>query len=425
MDKFIKKVEDNERLVREIFKPTEFSKDYFLSQKFGAEVYLKREDKTPVRSYKIRGAYCFINNYIEKRKDSKNLVFVCASAGNHAQGFAYSCKKVQKKGYIYMPVTTPRQKINMTKYWGGEFVEIILTGDTFDDAQKKAQERVKNDENAVFVPPFDSDEIVVGQATVAKEILDEFKSLDKDKDIDYLIVPVGGGGISAGIAKYFSIVSKKTKIITVEPENANSLDVSLQNGKNTELEKISTFVDGAAVKKIGDYNFKVLRELLKEKTVISPEGRLSGTILEFLTHNGIILEPAGALSVDALKDKELSKKIKGKNIVCVVTGGNFDFDRLPEIKEKALKYSGLKKYIILRLPQRPGALKEFLNCLQDGVDISRFEYLKKSSKVFGSVLIGLESETKESLEETFEKISSNSFEFQDITDNELYFDLLI
>ncbi len=423
MDKFVNKVESNTKLVREIFDVTEFKMDYFLSQKFDANIFLKREDMTPVRSYKIRGAYCFINAHHKKNINNKDLIFICASAGNHAQGFAYSCKKLERIGKIYMPITTPNQKINMTKYWGGEFVEVILTGDTFDDAQKKAKEEARKDKNSIFVPPFDDADIVAGQATVAKEILDD-SSLIKGS-IDYLIVPVGGGGISAGISKYFSKISPNTKIITVEPYNANSLDVSIKNGKNTKLDKISTFVDGAAVKKIGDYNFKILKDLLKEKTIISPEGRLSETILEFLTHNGIILEPAGALSVDALKDDSLKAKIKSKNIVCVITGGNFDFERLPEIKEKSLKYSGLKKYIILRLPQRPGALKEFLNCLQNSVDRSRFEYLKKSSKTFGSVLIGLESKTKFDLEKTFLEIDKNSFEYKDITQDDMYFDLLI
>lgn len=424
MNEFIKKVERNTKLVRELFNTTEFKKDCFLSDNFDANIFLKREDMTPVRSYKIRGAYCFINEYHQKNINNKKLVFICASAGNHAQGFAYSCKKLKRNGKVYMPITTPKQKIEMTKYWGGDFIKVILIGDTFDDAQKEAKNEVEGNKNAIFVPPFDSAEIVAGQATVAKEILDEADTQIKG-NIDYLIVPVGGGGISSGIAKYFSYLSPQTKIITVEPENANSLDVSLKNNKNTKLEKISTFVDGAAVKKIGNYNFKTLKKILKEKTIISPEGRLSQTILDFLTHNGIILEPAGALSVDALKDKNLSKKIKGKNVVCIVTGGNFDFERLPELKEKALKYSELKKYIILRLPQRPGALKEFLNCLQNGVDISRFEYLKKSSKTFGSVLIGLEADTKENLKNSIEEISKESFEFKDITNDDMYFDLLI
>lgn len=424
MNEFINKVENNTETVREIFEVTEFKRDIFLSQKFNANIFLKREDMTPVRSYKIRGAYCFMNDYHKENIENKDLIFVCASAGNHAQGFAYSCKKLQRMGKVFMPITTPRQKIEMTKYWGGNFIKIVLIGDTFDDAQKKAKKEIKNNKNIIFVPPFDNSDIVAGQATVAKEILDESKALING-NVDYLIVPVGGGGISSGIAKYFFEISPKTKIITVEPDNANSLDISLRNDENTELDKISTFVDGAAVKKIGTYNFKILRKLIKEKTIVVPEGRLSETIIEFLTHNGIILEPAGALSVDALKDEELQKKIKGKNVVCVVTGGNFDFDRLPEIKEKSLKYSGLKKYIVLRLPQRPEALKEFLNCLQDGVDIARFEYLKKSSKTFGSVLIGLESKTRLDLNKTLEEVSKNSFEFRDITNDDMYFDLLI
>lgn len=420
MKKFIKDVKENAKTLRRLFDETDFYQDQLLSEKYKANIFLKREDQTPVRSYKIRGAYCFINKYKKQNENNKNMYFICASAGNHAQGFAYACRELKQKGKVYMPVTTPKQKIDMTKYWGQNFVEVVLVGDTFDDASAAAQEEYKKNKNSFFVPPFDHKDIVAGQATVADEVFNQSR-----QNIDYLVVPVGGGGVSAGIAKYFEIVSPKTKIIIVEPENADSFATSVRNKKNTKLEKISTFVDGAAVKKIGNYNFRVLKKLIKEKTIISPEGRLSKTILEFLTHNGIILEPAGALSVDALNDEKLLKKIKGKNVVCVVTGGNFDFTRLPEIQEKALKYSNLKKYIVLRLPQRPGTLKGFLGSFEDGVDITRFEYLKKSSKNFGSVLIGLESQKKEALKQSFDRFTRSGYDFQDITDEQMFFDLLI
>jgi len=396
----ISKVEKNVHYLREVFPKTPFEKNEYLSKKYKANIFLKREDLSPVRSYKIRGAYSFIKQATEK--NGLKSKFVCASAGNHAQGFAMACNKLHVHGTVFMPTTTPAQKIKMTKYFGGKYIKVVLTGDTFDDAYKASKKSLtKND---TFVPPFDHPEIIAGQATIALELLEQAKTLLKDGEkIDYLLMPVGGGGLSAGISEVFSALSPQTQLVPVEPEGAESLKTALKMGRPVELEKISTFVDGAAVKKIGTANFKVLQKFFKEKDVIlSPEGRISETILEFLEYSGIVLEPAGALSSDALKAFH-PKELAGKNVVCIVSGGNFDFGRLAEIKEKAQKYKGLRKYVILKLPQRPGALKEFLSILGANDDIIRFEYLKKSSKTFGSVLLGIETDKAENFRKIFSK----------------------
>ena len=387
----------------------------YLSDKYKADIYLKREDLTIVRSYKIRGAFNLISQLSEPEKQQQ---IICASAGNHAQGVAYACFHFQIPGVVFMPITTPAQKIEKTKLTGKSFVEIKLTGDTFDEAYEAAH-RYCVQENGIFVPPFDHEKIIEGQATIGSEILDQISN-----PIDMMIVPVGGGGLSAGILKYMDITSPNTEITCAEPMGAPSLYESLKSGSRQTLDKIDTFVDGAAVKQVGKINFDIIRQYIKNEVILVPENRLCETMMEFLFHEGIVLEPAGGLSIDALKDCP-KQKIKGKTIVCIVSGGNFDFERLPDVKERALKHSGRKKYFILRLPQRPGALKEFLNLLGPDDDISRFEYLKKSAKTFGSVLLGVETKDPNHFSELFEKMRQVGFEYQDVTDNEILADFVI
>ena len=402
--------------LRELFPETPLQYSKFLSDRYGANVYLKREDLTPVRSYKIRGAFNFIDKFLVKNPKQKE--FVCASAGNHAQGFAFACKHFQRKGLVYMPTTTPGQKITKTKVAGGDWVDVVLEGDVFDDALNAA--KAYSSANSVpMVPPFDHEWITEGQATIGSEILDQV-----DFSIDVLMIPVGGGGLSAGILPYFTEVSPKTKVYLAETSGAPALHESLKVGDNIILDQIDTFADGTAVKQIGDYTFGVLQKHYSDEVLLASEDRICQTMLDFLSYDGIIMEPAGALAIDALKNLN-PKAIKGKNIVCVLSGGNFDFSRLAEVKERAMKFSGRKKYFILRLPQRPGALKEFLNCLGSGDDIARFEYLKKSSKAFGSVLLGIETDDSKNFETLFGKLTELGFQYQDVTDDEILGDFVI
>jgi threonine dehydratase len=415
-----RKVDQAAEKLQKISPPTPCQKNKFLSDKYGAEIYLKREDLTPVRSYKLRGAFNFIACFFAKNPDKNpsEQGFVAASAGNHAQGFAFSCQKYGAKGTIFMPVTTPGQKIEKTKIFGGDFIEIVLIGDTFDQAAKAAAEFCQ-EKKALLVPPFEHEKIIEGQATVGKEILEQVP------DTDLVIVPVGGGGLSSGLCQYFAERSSKTKILLTEPFGAPSLKRSLQKGENITLDTVDTFADGTAVAKIGDLNFEILQQFFtSEDVILCPENRLARTMLELLNHEGVVLEPSGALSIDALQDVEVDL-LKGKKIVCIASGGNFDFERLPDVKERAMKFSGTKKYFILRLPQRPGALKEFLNCLGSEDDIARFEYLKKSAKNFGSVLLGIETKRPENFPQLFARMKKLGFDYTDVTDDEILADFVI
>lgn len=394
-----------------IMDQTSFSRNAFLSDRHGADVYLKREDLTPVRSYKIRGAFNFFRKAI-RDDDRPDLNFVCASAGNHAQGFAFACSHFEKNGVIFMPVTTPQQKIMKTESFGGDFIEVRLIGDTFDECYAAAHDFAEQNA-AKMVPPFDHADIIEGQATVGLEILAELGA----KPIDLMIVPVGGGGLSAGLVQVFKELSPATEFIFVEPEGAPSLKESLKLGERATLDTIDNFVDGAAVGMIGALNFEHLKDQSPNAVLLANEDSLCGTIIEMLNVEGTVLEPAGALSLEALRHIP-HDKISGKTVVCVTSGGNFDFERLPEVKERALKSAGLKKFFILRLPQRPGALRDFLDILGPHDDITRFEYLKKSARNFGSVLIGIESSSADEFQALLNRMDDLGFTYQDITHDE-------
>ncbi len=411
----VKKATEN---LRSLFHQTPLQHSKYLSEKYGAKVYIKREDLTPVRSYKIRGAFNLISQLSDEEK-SRGIV--CASAGNHAQGVAFACKHFKVPGKVFMPVTTPAQKVEKTKIFGGEFIEVILVGDTFDEAYNLSK-KCCEEQDSTFVPPFDHEKIIEGQATIGYEILEQLKTKHVE-NIDYIFLPVGGGGVSSGIAKLFTEKSPKTEIICTEPLGAPAFKESMDGGKVIELEKIDTFVDGAAVKQIGFKNFEILKKLIKHEVLLIPENRLCQTMMDFLFHEGIVLEPAGGLAIDALKD--MKEEIKGKTVVCVLSGGNFDFERLPDVKERAMKHSGLKKYFILRMPQRPGALKDFLNLMGSEDDITRFEYLKKSARNFGSVLMGVETKNPDNFPILFGKMEKAGFEYQDVTDNQTLADFVI
>ena len=390
------------RAMRAVFPATPLLKNEHLSERFGAEIYLKREDLSPVRSYKLRGAFNAMRKLIPEHQ-----VFVCASAGNHAQGVAFMCSHFGVRGVIFMPVTTPQQKIQKTKMFGGPNIEVRLVGDYFDQTLKSAQSFCA-DEGAYFLSPFDDDNVIEGQASVAVEIEDQLGRVP-----DHIILPVGGGGLSAGTRGFFG---DRCNYTYVEPTGAPSLARALEEGAPIDVSPINSFVDGAAVAKIGVRTFEKLKDAKRSDVVHLTEDRICVSIIEMLNVEGIVLEPAGALSIEALG--EVADQIKGKTVVCVTSGGNFDFERLPEVKERAQRYSGLKKYFILRMPQRPGALKEFLNILGPDDDICRFEYLKKSARNFGSVLIGIETLNPDTFPRFLSQLDDAGFTYTDITNDE-------
>ena len=376
MTEFAQAAEAATAAMRDVFPETPLSRNDWLSDRFGADVWLKREDLSPVRSYKLRGAF----NAMRKMDGSR---VACASAGNHAQGVAWMCRHLGVDGVIFMPVTTPGQKIAKTRLFGGERVEIRLTGDFFDATLRAAQDYCV-ESGAQFLSPFDDADVIEGQASVAVELLTQMP-----EPPDIVVLPVGGGGLSAGMLGYFRAKGVVPEMRFVEPAGGASLSAALAAGGPVTLETLDSFVDGAAVARIGDRPFELLRQVPPQHVLRVPENRICVTIQEMLNTEGIVLEPAGALSIDALRD--LGPEIAGRRVVCVTSGGNFDFERLPDVKERALRFAGLKKYYVLRMPQRPGALREFLDVLGPTDDIARFEYLKKSARNFGSVLIGIES----------------------------------
>ncbi|MAC81004.1 MAG: threonine dehydratase [Rhodobacteraceae bacterium] len=390
-----------EQAMRAVFPPTPLQRNALLSDRYDADIWLKREDLSPVRSYKIRGAM----NAMRKQPD-KDL-FVCASAGNHAQGVAFMCRHFGKRGVIFMPVTTPQQKVMKTRMFGEGHVEIHMVGDYFDATLAAAQDWCAR-EGGHFLAPFDDDDVIEGQASLAVEILDELGCAP-----DMVVLPVGGGGMSAGV---FSLLKGRSDCRFVEPSGGSCLHAALTQGAPVTLGHVDNFVDGAAVARIGVTPFDRLRDVPVHDVLVLGEDRICRTILEMLNVEGIVLEPAGAMSVEALD--ELRDQIRGKTVVAVTSGGNFDFERLPEVKERSQRFLGLKKYFILRLPQRPGALKEFLNVLGPEDDIARFEYLKKSARNFGSVLIGIETTQPENFDRLYAGLHAAGLTFQDITDNE-------
>ena len=412
---FITNAHAAEAAIRDIFAPTPLQRNDHLSQRFDADIWLKREDLSPVRSYKIRGAFNAMRKVLAQTPGQKS--FVCASAGNHAQGVAYVCRHFGVNGVIYMPVTTPQQKIDKTRMFGNGSVEIRLVGDYFDDTLASAQAYCA-EAGAHFLAPFDDDDVIEGQASVAVEAIEQL-----GRAPDMMVLPVGGGGLSSGILSYLKDTAPQTAIRLVEPQGGASLYAAVTEGRRVTLDKVDNFVDGAAVAQIGDRNFHILQGVKRTDILTAPEDRICVTMIEMLNVEGIVLEPAGALSVDVLSD--LADQIKGKTVVCVTSGGNFDFERLPEVKERAQRYSGVKKYLILRLPQRPGALKDFLSILGPDDDIARFEYLKKSARNFGSVLIGIETRKSENFDRLFAALESQGFAYRDITNDQTLAEFVI
>ena len=401
--------------LRDLFPRTPLQRNEHLSQRFAADIWLKREDLSPVRSYKLRGAFTSLRKVRAQNPDQR--AFVCASAGNHAQGVAFACRHFGVKGTVFMPVTTPQQKIDKTRAFGGDAVEIVLTGDYFDQTLAAAQQFCAA-QGAHFLSPFDDDDVIEGQASVAVEMLDQL-----GRAPDLVILPVGGGGLASGVTRYLRAEAPQTEFRFVEPLGGASLTAALAAAEPVTLKKVNSFVDGAAVARLGDRTFAALNWVKPAEVLLAPEDRICVTMLEMLNVEGIVLEPAGALAVDVLPD--LAAEIAGKTVVCVTSGGNFDFERLPEVKERAQRYSGVKKYFILRMPQRPGALREFLAMLGPEDDIARFEYLKKSARNFGSVLIGIETRQAGNFKALFDQLDAAAFAYRDITNDELLAEFLI
>lgn len=402
-----------ERLT-EVAVKTPLAKNINLSERYGASIYLKREDLQVVRSYKIRGAY---NKMAAMGREALSKGVVCASAGNHAQGVAYACHKMGVKGHIFMPSTTPAQKVKQVKMFGKDGVEIILSGDTFDDSYHSAME-FSAQHGTVFVHPFDDPLVIAGQGTVGMEIFKEM-----DFKVDYLVFAIGGGGLASGVSTVFKSLSPNTKLIGVEPLGAPTLKTAMERGEVTTLEQIDTFVDGAAVKRAGELTFQIIRENLKEILLV-PEGKVCSTILQLYNEEAIVAEPAGALSVAALDF--ISEEIKGKNVVCIIGGGNNDITRTEEIRERSMIYEGLKHYFIVRFPQRSGALNEFLaQVLGPTVDIVFFEYSKKTSREKGPALIGVEISAREDFEPMIQRMDAHKVQYTYLNDQPDLFEFLI
>ena len=401
-------------VLSEILDPTPFQKNNNLSDIYDAEIYLKREDLQIVRSYKIRGAYNKIRSLTEEAL--KNGI-VCASAGNHAQGVAFSCNKLQIIGSIFMPVTTPKQKIEQVRMFGREYIEIILTGDTF-DAANAAAIKYAQENDKTFIPPFDDPKVMEGQGTIGREIMNQCPDR-----LDYIFVPIGGGGLASGLGAYIKAVSPETKIIGVEPGGAPCMKAAIEKGELVELEEIDKFVDGAAVKKAGAKTYEVCKEVLDDIVVV-PEGAVCTMIIQMYNKSAIVVEPAGALSTAALRF--YADKIKGKKVACIVSGSNNDITRMEEIREKSLLYEGLKHYFIVNFPQKSGAVVSFINnVIGPADDLVHIQYIKKTNKNFGPALIGIELAAKEDFEPLIKRMNESGMKYEYINDNNLLFEILI
>jgi threonine dehydratase len=392
---------------------TPLMSNYNLSEEYSCNLLLKREDLQIVRSYKIRGAY---NKMASMPAEELQSGVVCASAGNHAQGVAFACYNLGVEGTIYMPSTTPLQKVNKVRLFGKDKVKVVLEGDTFDVSYDLAiQDATLN--KKIFVHPFDDPKVMEGQATVGLEILQ-----DCPEEIDIVFIAIGGGGLASGLGSYFKRLSPRTRIIGIEPAGAAAMKAAFEAGEVVTLDHIDPFVDGAAVRRVGDYSFEICRNVVDEIATV-PEGKVCSTILKLYNEEAIVVEPAGALTIAALD--QFKKEIKGLNVVCVVSGGNNDITRTEEIKERSLLYEGLKHYFIIRFPQRAGALREFLSVLGDEDDITRFEYIKKNNRESGPALVGIVLKRKSDYSSLVQRMQDQRIQFQTLNDNPMLFDLLV
>ena len=415
--KYFPAVEDIQKasgVLEEILEPTPLQKNPNLSDLYDAQVYLKREDLQMVRSYKIRGAYNKIRSIAPA---TLKYGIVCASAGNHAQGVAFSCNKLHIMGSIYMPVTTPRQKIEQVRMFGKEYIDIVLVGDTFDAANAAAIEYAKKS-GKTFIPPFDDQKIIEGQGTIGYEILSQVKQAP-----DYVFIPIGGGGLASGVGAYIKTLSPKTKVIGVEPAGAPCMKVAIEKGEVIELDHINKFVDGAAVKKAGKLTYEICKDVLDDIVTV-PEGAVCTSIINLYNKSAIVVEPAGALSIAALKFYK--EEIKGKNVVCIVSGSNNDITRMEEIREKSLIYEGLKHYFIVNFPQKSGAILSFIrDIIGPTDDLVYIQYIKKTNKEEGPALIGIEVASKDDFKALMRRMDAHNVNYEYINENDKLFEILI
>ena len=401
-------------VLKEILDPTPFMKNNNLSDVYDANVFLKREDLQMVRSYKIRGAFNKIRT-LEPELLHKGIV--CASAGNHAQGVAFSCNKLQIMGSIFMPTTTPKQKIEQVRMFGKEYIDIVLTGDTFDAANSAAIEFAKKS-GRTFIPPFDDPKVMEGQGTIGREILEQ-----SPEKLDYIFVPIGGGGLASGLGSYIKAMSPETKVIGVEPAGAPCMKTAIDGGKVVKLDKIDKFVDGAAVQEAGALTYQVCKEVLDDIIVV-PEGAVCTTIVQMYNKSAIVVEPAGALSSAALRF--YADKIKGKKVACIVSGSNNDITRMEEIKEKSLLYEGLKHYFIVNFPQKSGAVLSFIrDVIGPTDDLVYIQYIRKTNKESGPALIGIEVSAKEDFDALIRRMDAHGVSYEYINENNKLFEILI
>ncbi|HFI0134489.1 TPA: threonine ammonia-lyase IlvA [Streptococcus suis] len=395
--------------------PLDYSR--YLSEKYGATIYIKRENEQRVRSFKIRGAYYAISQLSD---EEKSLGVVCASAGNHAQGVAYTCQEMQIPATIFMPITTPQQKIGQVKFFGGDFVDIRLVGDTFDESAQAAQEFTK-ETGKTFIDPFDDENVQAGQGTVAYEIMEEAQ--EQTISFDQILVPVGGGGLIAGVSAFLKEHAPEIKIVGVEANGARSMKAAFDKGRPIKLASIDKFADGIAVQKVGASTYEVARKHV-DKLIGVDEGWISGTILDLYSKLGIVAEPAGAATVAALE--VIKDKIQGQTICCIISGGNNDINRMPEMEERALIYEGIKHYFVVNFPQRPGALREFVNdILGPNDDITRFEYIKRANKGTGPVLIGIALGNKEDYAQFLSRLEDFDPQYINLHENDSLYKMLV
>ncbi|WP_105128823.1 threonine ammonia-lyase IlvA [Streptococcus suis] len=412
-----KNVEQAYSVLKRVVVRTPLDYSRYLSEKYGATIYLKRENEQRVRSFKIRGAYYAISQLTD---DEKSRGVVCASAGNHAQGVAYTCQEMQIPATIFMPITTPQQKIGQVKFFGGDYVEIRLVGDTFDESAKAAQDYTQ-ESGKTFIDPFDDENVQAGQGTVAYEILEEAE--EQTISFDQILVPIGGGGLVAGVSTYLKEHAPEIKIVGVEASGARSMKAAFDKGRPVKLDQIDKFADGIAVQKVGKSTYEVARKYV-DRLIGVDEGWISGTILDLYSKLGIVAEPAGAATIAALE--VVKDQIKGQTICCIISGGNNDINRMPEMEERALIYEGVKHYFVVNFPQRPGALREFVNeILGPNDDITRFEYIKRANKGTGPVLIGIALGDKKDYAQFISRLEEFDPQYINLHENDSLYKMLV
>ncbi|HEL2352181.1 threonine ammonia-lyase IlvA [Streptococcus suis] len=412
-----KNVEQAYSVLKRVVVRTPLDYSRYLSEKYGATIYLKRENEQRVRSFKIRGAYYAISQLTD---DEKSRGVVCASAGNHAQGVAYTCQEMQIPATIFMPITTPQQKIGQVKFFGGDYVEIRLVGDTFDESAKAAQDYTQ-ESGKTFIDPFDDENVQAGQGTVAYEILEEAE--EQTISFDQILVPIGGGGLVAGVSAYLKEHAPEIKIVGVEASGARSMKAAFDKGRPVKLDQIDKFADGIAVQKVGKSTYEVARKYV-DRLIGVDEGWISGTILDLYSKLGIVAEPAGAATIAALE--VVKDQIKGQTICCIISGGNNDINRMPEMEERALIYEGIKHYFVVNFPQRPGALREFVNdILGPNDDITRFEYIKRANKGTGPVLIGIALGDKTDYTQFISRLEEFDLQYINLHENDSLYKMLV